>query len=359
MDPVTNDSGLASGGLPVSGADWQALCAVMNGYIHSQTLATACDFDLFTALSRCPGATQDDLRKLLGLSAYATRILMLACCATGLVLRDPGSGGYRNSDLAEKVLVSSSPFSMIPFIQFNHQVQRRCTAHLTEALKENRNVGLTEFPGEGSTLYERLAQYPEVERLFHEGMGAYTRLSPKILDLAEFSSITRLLDVGGGDGSNAVGLCERHPHLRVTLIDRPSVVEIARQRVARAGFADRISCLAVDVFEDPWPTGCMGVLMSHLVEIFSPDKIDRLYRRAFGVLPPGGQLVVWTIMASDLETGSLQAAKSSIYFLCAASGEGMAYPANDHDQALRRAGFTAVRRHLAAEFDHGALIAVR
>jgi cyclopropane fatty-acyl-phospholipid synthase-like methyltransferase len=190
-------------------------------------------------------------------------------------------------------------------------------------------------------------------------MGAYTRLSPKILDLPEFSSMTHLLDVGGGDGSNAIGLCERHPDLRVTLIDRPSVVEIARQRVARAGLSGRISCAPVDVFADPWPTGCTGVLMSHLVEIFSHDKIDRLYRHAFDVLPPGGRLVVWTIMAGDSETGSLQAAKSSIYFLCAASGEGMAYPAKDHDEALRRAGFSGVRRHLAAEFDHGALVAVR
>jgi methyltransferase len=326
VDPVIDDGRLASAALPVSGAEWQQLCGVMNGYIYSQALVTACDFDVFTTLSRHPGATQDDLQKLLGLSPYCTRILMLACCATGLVLQ---------------------------------HVQRRCTAHLTDALKENRNVGLKEFPGEGTTLYERLAQYPDVERLFHDGMGAYTRLSPKILDLPEFSSMTHLLDVGGGDGSNAIGLCERLPDLRVTLIDRPSVVEIARQRVARAGLADRIWCAAVDIFEDPWPAGCTGVLMSHLVEIFSHDKIDRLYRRAFDVLPPGGRLVVWTIMASDSETGSLQAAKSSIYFLCAASGEGMAYPAKDHDEALRRAGFSAVRRHLAVEFDHGALIAVR
>jgi hypothetical protein len=331
----------------------------MNGYIYSQALMTACDFDLFSELSRHPGATQVDVQRLLGLSPYSTRVLMLACCATGLVLRDATTGGYRNSDLAEKVLVSSSPLSMVPFIQFNHRVQRRCTAHLTQALKENRNVGLTEFPGEGSTLYERLAHYPDVERLFHDGMGAYTRLSPTILDLPEFSSITHLLDVGGGDASNAIGLCGRLPSLRVTLIDRPSVVEIARQRVTCAGLADRITCLPVDIFEDAWPTGCTGVLMSHLVEIFSPDKIDRLYRQAFNVLPPSGQLVVWTIMANDAEVGSLQAAKSSIYFLCAASGEGMAYPAKDHDEALRRAGFRTVRRQLAAEFDHGALIATR
>ena len=47
-------------------------------------------------------------------------------------------------------------------------------------------------------------------------------------------------------------------------------------------------------------------------------------KKAFEALPHAGRLFVWTIMANDSETGALQAAKSSIYFLCAASGEGMA-----------------------------------
>jgi hypothetical protein len=70
-------------------------------------------------------------------------------------------------------------------------------------------------------------------------------------------------------------------------------------------------------------------------------------------------MFVWTIMADDSETAGLQAAKSSIYFLCAASGEGMAYPGAEHEQSIREIGFSTVRRYDAAEIDHGALVAIK
>jgi hypothetical protein len=344
---------------PLTNKEWKQLCDVMNGYIYSQTLVTACDLDLFTLLSAHPGATQEQLAQSLGLSPHCTRILMLACCAVGLVLRDSADGGYRNSGIAAKVLVSGSPYSMLPFIQFNHRVQERCSSHLTKALKENRNAGLDEFPGGGATLYERLAEYPELENLFHDAMGAYTRLAPRMLHLAEFSAVRHLLDVGGGDGSNAIALCKRFPDLSVTIFEKPTVARITRERVVQAGLHARIACVEGDMFSDTWPAGCDAILFSHLVEIFSPARIRTLYGQAFETLPPAGQLFVWTVMANDSETGALQAAKSSIYFLCAASGEGMAYPARQHEESLRSAGFSTVKKYPAAKVDHGALVAVK
>jgi hypothetical protein len=101
------------------------------------------------------------------------------------------------------------------------------------------------------------------------------------------------------------------------------------------------------------------VLFSHILEIFSPEKILILYAKAFSALPPEGKMFVWTIMANDSETAGLQAAKSSIYFLCTASGEGMAYPGREHEEAIRETGFRTVRRYSAAETDHGALVAIK
>lgn len=113
------------------------------------------------------------------------------------------------------------------------------------------------------------------------------------------------------------------------------------------------------MFADPWPKGCDGVLFSHVVEIFSPAKIRRLYAKALEVLPANGKVFVWTLMANDTETAGLQAAKSSIYFLCAASGEGMAYPGVEHERWAREVGFHTVRRYNAVEIDHGALVAIK
>jgi cyclopropane fatty-acyl-phospholipid synthase-like methyltransferase len=190
-------------------------------------------------------------------------------------------------------------------------------------------------------------------------MGAYTRLSPKMLQLSQFTEVGNLLDVGGGDGSNAVRLCRQLPHLRVTVLDIPSVVSIAQATVNRAGLTDRIQCVSADMFVDPWPSGHNAVLLSHVVEIFSPERIRQLYARAYDSLPTQGRLFVWAIMANDSETAALQAAKSSIYFLCVASGEGMAYPAKRHLELMHAAGFNDVKIYSAEEIDHGALVATK
>src|SRR5215469_10971668 len=79
--------------------EWNDLCRIMNGYIYAQTLATACDLDLFTYLSKFPGARLGDIESKLNLSPYSTRVLMLACCVTRLVNKDE-SGRYFNSPLA-------------------------------------------------------------------------------------------------------------------------------------------------------------------------------------------------------------------------------------------------------------------
>lgn len=345
--------------LPLSREEWTQLCSVMNGYIYSQTLATACELGLFTHLSSSPGVTQEDLRASLRLSAHSTSVLMLAVCTAGLVRRDDTSGRYYNTELSEKVLVADSSYSMLPFVEFNYRIQQRCSSHLTRSLLESRNAGLDEFPGAGGNLYERLAGYPELENLFHRAMGAYTRLFPKIQDLPELSDVRHLLDVGGGDGSNAVRLCERFPRLRVTILETPSVARITREAVAKSGLSGRIVCVDGDMFANRWPKDVDAVLLSHVVEIFSPEKVRYLYGAAFQCLPPGGKLFVWTIMANDTETGGLQATKSSIYFLCAASGEGMAYPGANHVQAMQGAGFRVVRRYDDRDIEHGALVAIK
>lgn len=85
--------------LTISHREWKELCEVMNVYIYSQTLVSACDLDLFTFLSQHPGAGRGDLERGLGLTEYCTRVLMLAACTTGLVRKEPRTGKYYNPDL--------------------------------------------------------------------------------------------------------------------------------------------------------------------------------------------------------------------------------------------------------------------
>ncbi|MGG8408116.1 methyltransferase [Streptomyces sp. 12297] len=341
---------------PISADQWNRLCTLMNGWVFTQTLATACEVGLFDALDKYPGSTGEVLAKELSLDAHGTRVLLLACSALDVVERD--GDGYRNSELAARFLVTDAPQSMASFAVYNQKIQQQGSTHFTAAVREGRAAGLDEFPGSGDTLYARLAERPALESLFQEAMGAYTRLSPRMLDVPQLDEVGTLVDVGGGDATNALRLCGRHPGLSVSLVDLPSVCGIAEERIAAAGMEQRIDCHPADMFEDPWPKGD-AILMSHLVEIFDEERIMRLYDKAFAQLPPGGKLFIWTLTCDDDEAGGLQAAKSSIYFLTVASGQGMAYPARQHEHWLREAGFAEVERSDVRHLDHTLLVATR
>lgn len=338
-------------------SDWNKLGSLMNGYIYSIALSTACELDLFTWLSQNPGATQERIAETLSLSHHAARVLLLACCAAKLIERNSDNLGYYNSQLAERTLVQHSELCMLPFIAFNRQVQLQGCLHLTRALQGNYNAGLDEFPGDGNTLYARLRSYPKLEQLFQEAMGTYTRISPQMIEMQEFDRVTHLLDVGGGDGTNAIRLCQQYPLLKVTILELPSVADIGKFNIERMGLGDRIKYVKADMFTDPWTKDCDGILMSHLVEILTPEKVVSLYRKAYEILPEGGRLFVWTLMTDDYETGGLQAAKAAIYLFTVASGEGMPWTSMEQTQFLNKAGFQDITHYAVRDLDHGAIIA--
>jgi ubiquinone/menaquinone biosynthesis C-methylase UbiE len=337
----------------LSWEEWESLCEIMNGYIKTQVLSTACDLEVFDVIEK--GATVASLAETLGIDEHGCRVLLLGLKALQLVRVD-GSGLIHNLPLVRRCLLRESPLSMVPFVHLNDKIQHRACLHFTAALLERRNAGLDEFKGDARTLYGRMAEHPELETLFHEGMGAYTRLSPRMMDMKELADVSTLLDVGGGDGTNAIRLAERYPSLRVILLDLPSVVQKARENIDALGLSQRITCVAADMFSDPWPHGCDGVMFSHVVEIFGPEKIKFLYEKARAYLTHG-RLFVWTLMCDPDESGGLQAVKSSLYFITVASGEGMAYPASDHRGWLKEAGFSLVAEYDARAISHGALVA--
>ena len=337
----------------LSWEEWQSLCEMMNGYIKTQVLSTACDLGAFDAIEN--GATVESLPKRLGIGEQGGRVLLLGLRQLKLVTVDE-SGSIFNAPLARRCLLSSARQSMVPFVHLNDKIQHRACLHFTRALREGRNAGIDEFAGDASTLYGRMAMDPTLESLFHEGMGAYTRLSPRMMAINEFDDVSVLLDLGGGDGTNAVRLCQHYPSLKVILVDLPSVLQRARANIEAHGLCNRVSCVASDMFTDPWPTGCDGVIFSHVLEIFSPQKIQFLYAKARSYLD-GGQLFVWSLMCDPDESGGLQSVKSSLYFLTVASGEGMAYPARDHCRWMKEAGFNNISQYDARSIDHCALVA--
>lgn len=342
----------------VSRREWNQFFAVANGFFSTQILAAACKLDLFSLLERRPGLSREEVATELRLSARGARILLLGCATAGLVEVDPVSLRYYNSALSSCFLVQGKPTCAVDYVHYVKDMQMRFMMELEPSLREGTNRCLDVVPGAGDTLYKKIAGNPELETLFHRGMAAYSRIATHLVPIPHFAQSRHVLDVGGGDGTNAIWLCRAHPQLQVTHFDLPEISKRAQEHVRSAGFADRVHFVSGDMLRDEWPGGVDTVLLSHIVEIFDEPTISKLYAKALGSLSEGGKLVIRTMSANDLETGGLQAAKSSLYFLALASGEGMCHPAADHVKWLREVGFRDVEV-IQAETDQSALIARR
>jgi len=192
-------------------------------------------------------------------------------------------------------------------------------------------------------LYQRLACHPQLEAEFASARSETlrTRRLPLLVDaLRTQPDITHILDVGGGDGTSALGIVDHFPAMRVTVLDLPSVIATTRRARDWNVHGERIRLVARDAMHEPWPDGVDCVLFSAFLEIFSEATIRSLLAKAHRLLAPGGVILVNQTACNDLETGPLWPAILSLYFANLASGVGMTYPIEDFRSWILDAGFT-------------------
>ena len=117
-----------------------------------------------------------------------------------------------------------------------------------------------------------------------------------------------MLDVAGGSGAFTIALCRKHQSLCATILDFPSVIEVARHYVAEAGLQDRVAYIEGDALKLAWPVGQDVVLFSYLLSAVGKADIEALVDRAHASLKPGGTLIVHDFMVADDLTGPASAA---------------------------------------------------
>ena len=202
--------------------------------------------------------------------------------------------------------------------------------------------------------------HPELEQIFQGAMSSLSaQANAYLVQEVDFNRFTHVVDIGGGDGSNALALARKFPGLRVTVFDSPSVCEYATRNIAAAGLQDRVATCAGEMFSDPFPEGVDAILFSHIFTIWSLDKNLALLKKSYDALPEGGSVLVFGMMGADDDTGPLSTALGSPYFLAIATGEGMLYSWADYEERMHQAGFRSVERVENLPLNHGAIIGTK
>lgn len=333
---------------------YDQLTLILQGHVAFQMVSAGVELGLFDSLSRDPGQSEEALAAALELHPRSARVLFTGLRALGVM--EGASSALRNSAVTEEILTSGSKTSWAHGLGWQRDIVYPGAMDFLGALKQGKNVALDRFGERGDDIYTRLEDNPPLEKSLQDAMHYLSTSANKLLlEGIDLSARRHLVDLGGGDGTNAIAFARRFPQLRITVVDRATVCARAEKKIAAAGLEDRISVRAGDIFADDLPSDADVMLLAHLLTIWSPEKDIALLRRVHEALPEHGQVLVFNMMADDEGDGPISTALGSLYFLTVATGEGMLYRWSEYEGFLREAGFRLGER-LVLPRDHGVLI---
>jgi O-methyltransferase domain/Dimerisation domain len=150
--------------------------------------------------------------------------------------------------------------------------------------------------GKSDALFERFQKDPVAAELFNATMTGFSTLHlTGVLDAYDFSTIKKLVDVGGGHGRNIAEILKRHPKMRGVLFDMPHAFEGGKKTIAQAGFSDRCEVVSGDFFKAV-PNGADAYLLSRVIHDWDDKTSIAILKIVRNAIAPDGRLLLLETM---------------------------------------------------------------
>ena len=301
---------------PALKSEFAALSDDLTGFWRTQAICAAVELGVFEALP----ATAAGLARTCELEPDRARRLLRALAELRLVVF--GDGVWRTTGRGA-FLVAGHPWTLADAAVEYGRFFQRMWETLPAALRNDEGWRLPDIFGE-------VAAHPSRTASHHRMLASYALHDyggvPDALDLRRDEHV---IDAGGGLGALAGLLVGAHPKLRVTVLDRPEVVE----RAACAPRSDRVTFRARDLFE-PWNVEGDAVILARVLHDWDDAPALRLLRRARNALPSGGRLFLMEmVLPEDGAAGGL----CDLHLLTVTGGGERT--ASEYAALLDRAGF--------------------
>jgi hypothetical protein len=128
----------------------------------------------------------------------------------------------------------------------------------------------------GMPVNDYRSHHPEVATRFNQAMTQWSQQAvPAIATAYDFSTVTRVVDVGGGQGDFLIALLQAYPHLQGVLVELPHVTAVAQPRITAAGLADRCTVMGGDFFSEV-PSGGDLYILKNVIESFPEERTLQL-----------------------------------------------------------------------------------
>jgi len=316
---------------------------------HQAAVVVADDAGIFASLDKDP-ATIAQLAHRLDFDERAAGVLLRLLASLGL-LSVRGDRFHLTSD-AKIYLLKSSSFYWGEMMPVGVNVWQRDT--LLAKLRQKGSadaagpLGTPKVTGEGraidgwATGQISIEKAREIAARMHSHSMAAAVAAARNYD---FTGVQRILDVGGGSGCFMIAMAQAHPSLRCTVMELPTMCEVAQHYIREGDVADRVDTAAVDMFRQPWPRGYDAVFFSNIWHDWNFRTCKWLAERSFEILPAGGRIMLHEMLLNDGGAGPVTAAAFSMLMLLATQGQQFTF--GELKDILESAGFKDVeaRQH--------------
>ncbi|MCB9542902.1 MAG: methyltransferase [bacterium] len=320
----------------------QTLADMLHGFRATQMVHLAVKLGLADRLGDEPG-TAEALAPALGVEVDPLFRVLRGLAYYGLLAHR--EDGRFELTATGALLRSDRPGALHDLFSF-HTVEDRAR----RALLHTVQTGETAFDHVfGMHFFEHCEADPDFGARFNRLAGARTRsLADGIVDEYDFSRDTRVIDVGGGNGTLIAAILDANPHLEGVLFDRAAVIPDAKAHLADRPAASRCTFVAGDFFEQIPPLSGTFVMKSILHD-WDDKRCRRILDNCHRAMDDGSRLLVIERVMPERVDPSTDEVESDVWLMAMCGGRERTE--EELGKLLHSAGFrldrvvpTAVRR---------------
>lgn len=284
------------------------------------------------------GITIEDIAEELKLAVYGVKVLLEAGLSLEMVKVE--NDLYKITKTGWYILCDELTRVNMDFTQ---DVNYEGMFSLEDSIKEEKPTGLKVF-GDWPTVYEGLAHLPEKAKeswfAFDHYYSDYA--FPEVLPVVFKNTPKQILDVGGNTGKFSIECAKFNDEVKVTILDLPGQLNVAKQNIAKNNFSDRVNGHPINLLDhsNAFPKGSDIIWMSQFLDCFPQEDVLQLLKRSFNAIDENGRVYImetfWDNQEFEASTYSLHA--TSLYFTNIANGSSQMYHTQDMLALIEKAG---------------------
>jgi cyclopropane fatty-acyl-phospholipid synthase-like methyltransferase len=266
------------------------LRAMVTGFRLSAALSVAADLGLSDELADGP-RTVPDLAASVSADEDSLRRLLHALSTVG-VYEERDGDVFATTALGEG-LRSDVPGSMRPLARtLADPPTWAAWGHLGHSVRTGDNA----FQAlHGTDVWTYRQAHPESNAVFNDNMTALSfHVAHAVAEAYDFSGLSTVVDVGGGQGSLLEEVLKHNEQLTGTVFDQAHVVTSARAQAMSASVSARFSVESGSFFEAVPPAD--AYLLKSILHDWPDDRCVQILRSCERSLAPGGVVLIVEIV---------------------------------------------------------------